>query len=108
MRKYLFGLAIIAVCAASCEKDRDMEKATVIDTGDIAVGGCGYVLKSDNDGTEYMPSYLHSKYRHNGYKVKFKFDTRGEQFICKSGSHLADSNRTYMLVDVTDIKSNMD
>jgi hypothetical protein len=107
MRKYLFGLAFIAVCVASCEKDKDLEKATVIDTGDIAAGGCGYVLRSAS-GTEYMPEYLHSKYRHNGYKVKIKYDTRSEYFACKSGSYLADSNRTYILIDITDIKADMD
>lgn len=108
MRKYLLGLALIATCAASCDKDRNMEKATVIDTGDIAAGGCGYVLRLDKDGTDYMPEYLHSRYRHGGYKVKIKYETRGEYFPCKSGSHLADSNRTYILINVTDIKANTD
>lgn len=105
MRKFLFSLAICAFLA-SCDKDRDMEKATVIDTGDIAAGGCGYILELTESKSQLRPQYLDSKYRHNGYKVKVKYNTRNEYFYCAGG--WPDTSRTYILIEIAEIKTDID
>lgn len=107
MRKYLLGLVLV-ISAVSCNKDKDMKKAVVIDTGDITQGGCGYILRLTEDNTELSPMYLDSKYRHNNYKVKVKYNTHGEYFACHSGSVGPDSNRTYILVEIDKIKTDND
>jgi hypothetical protein len=90
--------------AASCKKDKDMKNAVVVDTGDVASGGCGYLIKLEEDGSEKAPKYLPSAYQHDGYKIKVKFHADGEGTIC----------RTYPLYDfvevieITDIKKNID
>lgn len=105
MRKFLFGLAISAFFV-SCSKDGDMEKATVVNTGDIAAGGCGYILELTESKTLLRPEYLDSKYRHNGYKVKVKYSTRNEYFYCAGG--WPDTSRTYILIKVDEIKTDLD
>lgn len=108
MRKYLLGLvfALFAVCCivvVSCKKDKNMVKATVVDTGDIASNGCGYVLQLQ-DGTMLYPKYLPSNYQNDGEKVKVKYNTDGEGTVC----------RTYPLqnflttIDIVDIKKDLD
>lgn len=104
MRKYLFGFVCLLMLAASCKKDKDMKNAVVVDTGDVASGGCGYLIKLEEDGSEKAPKYLPSAYQHDGYKIKVKFHADGEGTIC----------RTYPLYDfvevieITDIKRNID
>ena len=71
MRKYLFSAALFvmaAVVVVSCKKDKDLKKATVVDTGDIAGGGCGYVLDVEGEGEYLRPSNLPTAYMHDGFK----------------------------------------
>lgn len=82
MRKYLFFALMAVLVAVACNKDRKLQKATVKDTGDIAGGGCGYLLELDG-GKVVMPKNLPSAYMHNGYKVKIKFDSDGEGGECQ-------------------------
>lgn len=105
MRKFLFGLAICAFFV-SCSKDGDMEKATVIDAGDIAAGGCGYILELTESKSQLRPLYLDSKYRHNGYKVKVKYNTRDEYGFCTGG--WPDTSRTYIMIEIAEIKTDLD
>ncbi len=100
MRKYLLGAALLSVLAVSCGKNKDMESATVVDTGDVAQGGCGYILKLEGDGRELRPDYLPSAYQHNGYKVKIKYNTAGEQFVCQTYP----TNSVYELIQLADIR----
>jgi hypothetical protein len=104
MRKYLLCATILVSLFASCKKDRDMKKATVIDTGDVAKGGCGYILKLEEDGQELRPIYLDSRYQHDGTKVKVKYDTNGESQVCE----VYPKFRTLIVVDITEITLNQD
>lgn len=86
MRKYLFSAVLIALSAVvvvSCKKDKDLKKATVVDTGDIAFGGCGYVLEVEGESEYLRPSNLPTAYMHDGFKVKVKFDRDGEGDACQ-------------------------
>ena len=103
MRKYVLGAALLSVLAVSCNKDKDLVKATVMDTGDIASGGCGYVIKLE-DGKELKPIYLPSAYQHDGYKVKVKYSTNGDQGVCTTYPVSA----VYEIVEITDIKRDLD
>ncbi len=105
MRKYLLGAAILTLmAAASCKKDRDMKKAVVVDSGDVALGGCGYLLRLESDGRMVRPQYLPSAFQHDGQKVKVKFDADGEGDVCQT-------NNTYQFMEIiqlTDIKKDLD
>lgn len=103
MRKYLPGAALILVLAVSCNPDKDLVKATVIDTGDIAKDGCGYIIKLEN-GTELRPAYIPSAYQSNGMKVKLKYSSRGEQQVC----YVAPVNKVYEVVEIARIKKDLD
>jgi len=66
--------------AVSCNRDKNLVRATVRDTGDLAAGGCGYLLELEGEDKPVRPSNLPTAYMHDGYKVKVKFDRddRGE------------------------------
>lgn len=83
MRKYLFSALLLALVAVvSCNKDKNLVKATVVDTGDLASGGCGYLLKLEGEDKPVRPNNLPTAYMHDGYKVKVKFDRDGEGGVC--------------------------
>lgn len=82
MRKLLFAAAMTALVATSCNPDKDLIKATVIDTGDVADGGCGYLLDIDGEDRIVRPTNLPTAYTHDGYKVKVKFDESGDGDVC--------------------------
>lgn len=104
MRKYLFGIVCLLVLAASCKKDKDMRNATVSDTGDVANGGCGYVLKMDDDGSLKKPKYLPSAYQHDGIKVKVKIHADGEGDVCRTYP----THEFIEIIEIVDIKKNID
>lgn len=82
MRKYLFCALLIALVAVSCNRDKNLVRATVVDTGDLAAGGCGYLLKLEGEDKPVRPSNLPTAYMHDGYKVKVKFDRDGGGEVC--------------------------
>jgi hypothetical protein len=105
MRKYLLGAAMLAILAApSCKKDKNMKKAVVVDSGDIATGGCGYLVKLEQDGKLLRPKYLPSAYQHDGEKVKLKFNADGEGEVCQTNH----TNQFIEIIEITDIKKDLD
>ena len=82
MRKYIFCALIIALVAVSCNRNKNLLKATVVDTGDIALDGCGYLLKVEGEERLLRPSNLPTAYMHVGYKVKVKYDSDGGGEVC--------------------------
>ena len=82
MRKYIFCALIIALVAVSCNRNKNLVKATVVDSGDIALDGCGYLLKIEGEDRLMRPSNLPTAYMHDGYKVKIKFDSDGGGEVC--------------------------
>ncbi|RYG44434.1 MAG: hypothetical protein EOO01_19520 [Chitinophagaceae bacterium] len=83
MRKILLGIATLAVLSVSCKKDKDFIKATVLDTGDITVDGCGYLLRLE-DGRDEKPVQLPSAYMHDGMKVLVKYHGSGVMDTCRA------------------------
>ncbi|MCD6064832.1 MAG: hypothetical protein K0R82_2743 [Flavipsychrobacter sp.] len=103
MRKYLPGAALLLLLAVSCNPDKDLVKATVIDTGDIALDGCGYIIKLEN-GTELRPAYIPSAYQSHGMRVKLKYNTNGQEQICIQHP----VNKTFEVVEIAKIKKDLD
>ncbi|MBS1774466.1 MAG: hypothetical protein JST82_16535 [Bacteroidetes bacterium] len=105
MRKYVFGAFVaLSVLAVACKKDKNMIKATVVDSGDIAKGGCGYLLQIESDGELVRPRYLPTAYQHPGEKVKVKMNRDDEGDICTTYP----TKKFIEIVDVTDIKQDLD
>jgi hypothetical protein len=103
MRKYLLGVFVLLfVFVAACKKDKNMVAATIVDTGDVAWKGCGYLIRL-NDGTDLRPKYLPSQYQHDGMKVKVKFNRDGEGDVCDTYP----VKRFIEVVDLIDIKKDL-
>jgi hypothetical protein len=79
-----------------------MVSATIVDTGDIAYNGCGYLIRL-TDGTDLRPKYLPSQYQHNAMKVKVKFNRDGEGSVCDTYP----VKRFIEVVDLIDIKKDL-
>lgn len=105
MRNYLVVALLFTIGVISCRKDKDMKKATVVNTGNIAANGCGYILRFE-DGNFLKPQYLPSAYQHDGYKVKVKFHSESQGVICKGDTDT--TNRYIELIYIDDIKRDLD
>ena len=105
MRKYLLSafMLLSVVAVSSCKKDKDMKKATVPDSGDIAKGGCGFLLLLE-DGKLVRPSYLPSAYQHDGYRVKVKYAADGEGEVCETYP----TKKFIEVIEIKDIKRDLD
>ncbi len=104
MRKLLFAALLTAIVATSCNPDKDLIKATVIDTGDIANGGCGFLLDLDGEDRIVRPTNLPTAYTHDGFKVKVKFDTNGDGEVCA----IYPDHEFIELVQLTVVKTDLD
>ena len=105
MRKYVFGaFLMLTVLAVACKKDKNMLKATVVDSGDVTKGGCGYLLKLTDDGALVRPRYLPSGYQHDGAKVKVKLNRDGQGEVCNTYP----TKQFIEVADLTDIKRDLD
>jgi hypothetical protein len=101
IKRYTLALAAILFLSVSCNKDKDMVDATIVDTGDITNEGCGYLLQLE-DQAIVQPHYLPSAYQHGGMKVKVKYTHTGIIDTCDFGTKL------YDLVTIQDIKKEND
>ncbi len=101
MKKYAFAGIAVLLFAASCDPERKMVDATVIDSGDITNEGCGYVLQLA-DQALIQPVYLPSAYQHGGIRVKVEYQHTGIADTCDFGTVI------YDLVDIKRIKINME
>jgi|SRR5690606_1122635 len=97
-KSYLTLLSFALLGIAACNTDKDMVKATVINSGDITAQGCGYVLELE-DQALVQPIYLPGAYQHDGLKVKVAYEHTGIQDTCTFGTVI------YDLVDITKIKN---
>jgi hypothetical protein len=97
----VFFATAMALITLSCNKERNMVNAIVVDTGDITRSGCGYLLKLD-DQALLQPDYLPSTYQHEGLKVKIKYTHTGAIDTCAFGV------TTYDIVTLQDIMRNKD
>lgn len=81
IKRYTLALVAILFLAVSCNKNKDMVHAVVIDTGDITNVGCGYLLMLD-DSALVQPNYLESSFQHPGIEVKVKYTHTGVVDTC--------------------------
>lgn len=97
MKKYTFVLLAALFLSVSCNNEKDMVEATIVDTGDITNEGCGYLLQLE-DQALVQPNNLPSAYQHGGMKVKVKYTHTGVQDTCDFGTVI------YDLATIQDIK----
>lgn len=98
MKKYILPFLILSVFTAfSCNNDKGMVKATVIDTKDVTHLGCGYVLQLE-DSALLQPINLPSAYQHDGIEVKIKYEFTGIKDTCQFGTVI------YDLISINKIK----
>lgn len=83
MRKIILGVFTFSLIAISCKKDKNYTSATIVDTGDISINGCGYLIRL-GDGREEKPLYLPSAYQHDGLKVLVRFHNTGIMDTCRN------------------------
>lgn len=100
MVKYIFSaiLVTLLVFMASCEKDKNMRTATIIQTDDISYEGCGYIIKMDTDGELLKPVHLPGAFQHDNIRVELSYNHTGNIDTCKYGTVL------YDVVQIDDIE----
>ncbi len=102
MKKFTWFLCCgLLLATASCNSDKNMVKATIVDTGDITNEGCGYLLRLE-DSALVQPNNLPSAYFHNGLKVRVKYTHTGVKDTCDYGS------KVYDLATIEKIKRDLD
>lgn len=99
MKRILIAFGISGLALASCNPDKDMVEAVVVDTGDITSTGCGYLLRL-NDSALLKPIDLPSAYQHNGLEIKVKYSFTGTKTTCDYGP------KVYELVTISRVKRN--
>lgn len=99
MKRILVALSISGIALVSCNPDKDMVEAVVVDTGDITASGCGYLLRL-NDSALLKPIDLPSAYHHNGLQVKIEYNFTGSKDTCEYGP------KVYELVSISRVKRN--
>ncbi len=83
MRKIILGVFTLSLISISCSKDKNYTSATIVDTGDISLNGCGYLIRLA-DGREEKPLYLPSSFQHDGLKVLVKYHNTGIMDTCRN------------------------
>lgn len=99
MKKTVLAFGILGLSLASCNPDKDLVEAEVVDTGDITADGCGYLLRL-NDSALLKPLDLPSAYHHGGMAVKIEYSYSGKKDTCDYGP------KVYEMVNITKIKRN--
>ncbi|HTO14317.1 MAG TPA: hypothetical protein VLZ83_01000 [Edaphocola sp.] len=97
MKKYLLLGIASTFLALSCDPDRKMVKATIVDSGDFSEEGCGYLFVLP-DSAYLKPTYLDAAYQHDGLKVKIQYTFTGLIDTCDYGA------KVYEMVTVRKIK----
>ena len=85
------ALALTACFAESCKKS-NVDKpiaanAVVLDTGDISVDGCGWLLKINGTDSLYSPSNLADSYKVGSLKVNVTYTVLSSKFQCGQLPH---------------------
>jgi hypothetical protein len=91
MKPYLFFCAAILVVAiattAACKKGATnkpiifSEDATILDEGDPAADGCGWLIKTSSDST-YNASALDNQYKINNLKIHIAYHKLKPRYYC--------------------------
>lgn len=75
-------LTFILVIISSCKKDDLSADATVINSGDPAADGCGWLIKINSTGITYSPVNLSVMFETDGLKVRIAYRVLKTKFGC--------------------------
>jgi len=80
--KTILFLLLFAV-PVSCKKDGNLltANATIIDTGSVAVDGCGWLIKL-NDNTTYEATNLATDFQKNNLQIRISYHLLTTKFQC--------------------------
>lgn len=83
-----YSVFLLAIFLLSCVKDHtcdkcgnEYENAVILDAGNVAADGCGWVVKTDSTH-HYHPEVLDDSFKQNGLHVKICFEKTGGNFFC--------------------------
>ena len=83
MKKLICLCSLLIFALISCDSD-DLTivetQGTVLDSGDPAADGCGWLIRID--GINYSPTYLNSQYRQDSLTVLIKAEFLTSTFTC--------------------------
>lgn len=85
---FLIALLIGGVFSA-CKKDEKMVSATIVNSGDITLYGCGYLMLLQ-DNSYVKPTYLPAAYQHDGVEVRVAYHHTGVFDTCNFGPKVYD------------------
>ena len=82
--KHLFtGILVFSLLTIlSCKKDDLSADATIINSGDPAADGCGWLIKINSTGITYSPVSLSAMFETNGLKVHITYRILKTKFGC--------------------------
>lgn len=84
-------VTVITIAAIACQKSNGdnaalITEATIYNTGDLAVDGCGWTLKAAVNDSTYSPINLADDYKVNNLKVKVRFHPKKTKLTCGLGA----------------------
>lgn len=86
MKKLLIVYVLFILISISCKKsDQSTQKsisATIVDSGNIAFDGCGWLIKIDASGTNYHADNLPVSYQKDNLPVTISYHLLDTKFSC--------------------------
>lgn len=80
MKKIIPIVAILLFLFSSCKKEEQFESALILDLGDPALDGCGWVVELE--GTNYKPLALNEEFQHDSLMVMIKYEIKSTMANC--------------------------
>ena len=98
LRRITFAfLAILAFATFSCEKAEIVEEALVLDFGDVAVDGCGWLLELEDGDLVHATNGIPENLQQDSLKVLIDYEDAEGQFQCGL------AGTTYNQIELTSI-----
>jgi hypothetical protein len=85
--KLLLVIAFLTLALASCKKNMPVltANAIIINTGDPAYDGCGWLIKLSSNNTEYSPTNLTPAFQKDSLKVNISYTLLNSKYRCGFG-----------------------
>lgn len=90
-------LAVFAFATFSCEKVEIVEEAIVLDFGDVAADGCGWLLELEDGELVHATNGIPENLQQDSLKVLIDYEAADGQFQCGLAS------TTYNQIELTSI-----
>ena len=75
----LFNLSVLS-CKKNNTKQMITANATIINTGPVAVDGCGWIVKINGSDSTYSPTNLATQYQVDSLQVRITYQRLSERF----------------------------